>query len=369
MEQLKDTDTIERQILNRAKHSCIPVNGSIELLPLCNMNCDMCYVRLSREDVECLGGLHTAEEWIEIGKQMKEAGVLFLLLTGGEPLLFPDLKRLYVELRKMGFIITINTNGTLIDEEWAKFFGTYKPRRINITLYGADEEEYARLCHYPDGFKRTIQGIHLLREMDVDVKISCSITKVNYKSLKRIFMIGDNLGVLVHIDPYMMPIIRERNRPFSEQSRVSPKDAAKISVEALRLQFSENIFHQYVSQAIERVENPKSPRGDGTLSCLAGSCSFTINWQGNMRPCVVLSEPSISVFEKGFKKAWQEIRTEADKLVINKQCTACCYKPICKVCAAAAVSETGSYDGIPEYLCRFSEEYYQILKEEALKNG
>lgn len=369
MEQQEDTDTIERQILNRAKHSCIPVNGSIELLPLCNMNCDMCYVRLNREDVERLGGLHNADEWIEIGKQMKESGVLFLLLTGGEPLLFPDFKRLYVELRKMGFIITVNTNGTLIDEEWAKFFAAYKPRRINITLYGADENEYAQLCHYPDGFKQTIQGIRLLRKMDVDVKISCSITKINYKSLKRIFMIGDNLGVLVHIDPYMMPVVRERSKPFSEQTRVSPENAARISVEALKLQFSEAMFQQYVSQAIERVEDPEFPRGDRHLSCLAGSCSFTINWQGYMRPCVVMSEPSVSVFDKGFKEAWKEIRAEVDKIMISEKCTACCFKPICKVCAAASLSETGSYEGIPDYLCQFSKEYYRLLQKEAHRDG
>lgn len=40
--------------------------------------------------------------------------------------------------------------------------------------------------------------------------------------------------------------------------------------------------------------------------CMAGSCSFTINWQGPMRPCVVLSEPSVSVFEHDFAKAWEQ---------------------------------------------------------------
>ena len=121
-EQLNNMSSIEKALLERAKASKTPANGSLELLPICNMNCDMCYVRLSREEVQTHGGLHTTDEWIEIGKQMKDAGVLFLLLTGGEPLLFPDFKRLYTELQKMGFIITINTNGTLIDDEWILFF-------------------------------------------------------------------------------------------------------------------------------------------------------------------------------------------------------------------------------------------------------
>lgn len=89
------------------------------------------------------------EEWIDLAKQMADAGVLFLLLTGGEPLLFPGFKKLYMELKNLGMILTINTNGTLIDEEWADFFAKNRPRRINITLYGSDDTAYETLCHYP----------------------------------------------------------------------------------------------------------------------------------------------------------------------------------------------------------------------------
>lgn len=121
------TSSIERALINRAKAKKAPINGSLELLPLCNMNCDMCYVRLSREEMEQKGRLRTADEWLEVGRQMKDAGVLFLLLTGGEPLLFPDFKHLYLELRKMGFILTINTNGTLINEDWADFLERIRP--------------------------------------------------------------------------------------------------------------------------------------------------------------------------------------------------------------------------------------------------
>lgn len=361
---VREGATVEHVLIEKAKQKVIPINGSLELLPLCNMNCDMCYVRLSREETESLGGLHTAEEWIALGQQMKQAGVLFLLLTGGEPFLFPDFKRLYLELQKMGFILTINTNGTLIDEEWADFFGKHVPRRINITLYGADEKEYEQLCHYPKGFDKTIQGIRLLRGRGVDVKVSCSITKVNRHSLKRIFAIGEELDVPVHIDPYMMPVVRERKMSFSKQTRVMPEKAASASLEALKLQFPKEIIDQYVTQTIERVEDPDFPRGDGHVSCLAGNCSFTINWQGQMRPCVVMSSPSASVFEKGFAAAWEEVKTETWKLSIPEECTKCKFKPICKVCVAATLLETGAYDGIPDYLCRYSQEYYRLLLEE-----
>ena len=65
------------------------------------------YVRLSRSEMECQGQLRTVDEWILLAQQMQKAGTLFLLLTGGEPLLFPDFKTLYLELRNMGMILKL----------------------------------------------------------------------------------------------------------------------------------------------------------------------------------------------------------------------------------------------------------------------
>ena len=227
MEPLEGATTVERMLLNQAKRTRTPANGSIELLPLCNMNCDMCYVRLSREEMEAKGRLRTADEWLEIGRQMKDAGVLFLLLTGGEPFLYPDFRRLYLELRKMGMIITINTNGTLIDEDLAEFFGKYKPRRVNITLYGTDEETYANLCHYPGGYEKTLRGIWLLREQGVDVKVGGSLARANRDDLDKLLDIGEELEIPVRVDTYMMPATRERDLPYNMQSRLNPEEAAR----------------------------------------------------------------------------------------------------------------------------------------------
>lgn len=179
MNYMDDASTFERSLLQKARQKHIPVTGALELLPLCNMNCDMCYVRLSRSEMERQGRLRTVEEWVRLAEQMQKAGTVFLLLTGGEPLLFPDFKTLYRRLRNLGMILTINTNGTLLDEAWADFFATYPPRRINITLYGADAASYDRLCHFPQGFDQTLRAVRLLRARNVDVKINCSVTKKN----------------------------------------------------------------------------------------------------------------------------------------------------------------------------------------------
>lgn len=363
MQELDSLDSMEKMILHKAYAKRVPINGSFELLPLCNMNCDMCYVRLSKQEMEAKGRLRTKDEWVSLAKQMKEAGTLFLLLTGGEPLLFPEFKELYIELQNMGMILTINSNGTLIDEEWADFFAKHKPRRMNITLYGADDKAYEQLCHYKGGFEKTIHAIRLLREREIDVKINGSITTKNDEDIRKILKLSKELDTAANLDTYMYPASRERNKPFDQQSRLLPEEAAKVRAMIYRLQWGEEAFEQYRNYVIDAVENYTSGMYDRHISCLAGNCSFTINWQGMMRPCVIQNVPEVDVFSEGFVAGWKKISTKTDDILINEQCVTCKYRPICNICAAAALLETGEYEGIPQYICEYTKEFYRQMRE------
>lgn len=55
MELMEDGTTIEQQMFAMAAEKKVPLYGVLELLPLCNLNCDMCYVRMSREEMEEVG--------------------------------------------------------------------------------------------------------------------------------------------------------------------------------------------------------------------------------------------------------------------------------------------------------------------------
>lgn len=364
MEPLQiETNTIEKTMLRRALAAQRPITGTLELLPICNMNCDMCYIRLSRTEMEKKGRMRTADEWISMGEEMERAGVLFLLLTGGEPLLFPDFRRLYLSLKERGMILTVNTNGTLIDADWAAFFGENKPRRINITLYGADDRAYETLCHYPGGFEKTVQGIRLLKERGVDVKINGSVTKSNRNDMEKIYAIGRELGAPVHMDTYMLPGIHERKLPFEAQSRLEPEEAAAAEMEMLRNEMNPEAFRMYVQQMLLQIKKEGNVYSEG-ITCMAGNCSFAVNWQGEMRPCVTLEEPSVPVFETGFESAWQQISEKVKAYRVNEKCRQCRLRPVCKTCVASARLETGEYDGLPEYLCRYVRKYIRLLKDE-----
>ena len=279
-----DNLTYEKSLIAKAARTHTPINGSLELLPLCNMNCEMCYVRLSRSELERKGRLRSAAEWISLVRQMQKAGTLFLLLTGGEPLLFPDFKTLYLELRNMGMILTINTNGTLIDEAWADFFAANPPRRINITLYGTSKDTYRDLCHYEAGFEKVLHGIRLLRERNIDVKINGSLVRSNDGDVDSLVSLAHLLDAPINIDTYMYPATRERSRPFSEQARLLPEDAAKGKIQFEKASLDPESYLQLARTTLSRVaETPDLP--DETfqiMRCQAGRTSFTVNWQGKL---------------------------------------------------------------------------------------
>lgn len=372
MNPLDGAESGEKRLFQISADRLVPVNGSIEVSPLCNLNCDMCYVRLSREEMEAQGRLRSAEEWLRIAKEMRDVGVLFMLLTGGEPLLYPDFKELYLGLRQMGFIVTINTNGTMLDEGWADFFAANKPRRINLTLYGIDDRAYRELCHLPGGFDRAMRAIRLLKERDVPFRLSYSLTAANAPDLEEFMVLGRELELFSGIDPYMVPATRERPRPYDFSARLAPEEAARYAHEIHRAhEGTPEAFRAYCEQKLHLVdaaaayyaEHPEEKRAQRS-GCLAGRCSFTLNWQGEIRPCVILRSPAVNVFEQGFVAGWQRIVSGMETLLINADCSVCPRRSLCDICPAAALYETGAYDGKPDYLCRYTAELERLMRAE-----
>lgn len=362
MDNLENMNQWERKLCLQATEKSVPINAALELTPLCNLNCKMCFVRLTPEEMHCQGRMLTVEEWIDIAKQMRQMGTVYVLLTGGEPLLYPDFEKLYLSLKELGMIITINTNGTLVDEKWAVFFQKHQPRRICITLYGADRQTYADLCGNGENYDKAIQGIQLLKDRGVPVKINGSITSQNANDTERIIEIAKRFSVPYKLDTYMYPAQRERNKSFDQTARLSPEDAARKRVLIMRESQNEQAFINTAFKVANIVQRTLPGRLEkGRIKCRAGRSSFSINWQGYMRFCLMLSEPSIPIMDDGFEEAWKKLTEIVQGIRTSEYCSNCRLRDICSVCAASALLETGSYDGVPEYMCRYTRETYRQL--------
>ena len=366
MDLFSSATVLERRIVAAASQKRIPLGGGFELSPVCNMDCRMCFLRLSPAEAARQGGLRTAREWLELADAAVKAGLLFLTLPGGEPFLYPDFAALYRGLCQLGLIITINTNGTLLNEEILAALDAHKPRRVNVTLYGSSDEVYARLCKNPQGFSQTMAALRQLKAHDIAVKLNASLTKENIADYPHLCRIADELELPIMPDSYMFPCSRKGTVPFDHASRLSPRQAAGAYIAIKRRELDSQRFAQLRLAMTEAHQqgwtfSPASP--PEPIACRAGVSSFWVNWHGNMTPCVFMDAPAINVFESGFDRAWEFVREARDAMFMPAKCTSCSRRNFCTVCAAAVLTETGSLENPPDYVCSMTGEKLRMMSE------
>lgn len=347
----------------RAVQAGIPLSGTFELTPCCNMACRMCYVRLTHQQQEAIAPLRTADEWIALGQRAKEQGMLYLLLTGGEPFLRPDFRQILSALHRMGLIISLNSNGTLIDEETVAWLKDSPPARINITLYGASDETYARLCGNPKGFTQVTNAIRLLKEAGISVKLNCSLTPHNAADLDAIFEFARKEELWIQASSYMFPPLRRDASMVGTNDRFTAEEAAYYSARISCLMSGEEDFLERMRTNAPPVltgelgeDCPELPAEAEGLRCRAGKCSFWVTWEGKLLPCGMFpSAGADNVFETDFRQAWQNVRRCAGGIRVSPKCTNCRLKDVCRTCAAMALTETGDFAGTPRYRCDMAE--------------
>lgn len=351
---------ITDRLWKKAVDNRTPMTGAFELLPACNLSCKMCYVRKSMAEVNALGGLIEAEQWIDWLRQSGDLGMLYPLFTGGEPFLRKDFFEIYAAALEMGMQPSINSNGTLITEEMAKWLGTHRPVKINITIYGAGEESYQNLCGDGDAYRRVRNAVSWLKKYDVPIKFNTSITSQNVADMEGIFTYAKSVDVPIQAATYMFPPVRRDASMVGKNDRLSPEDAALARVKADYLQADRNWFmgqaarfRRFVPLSPELLQQQTSnePR---SMACRAGICSFWIDWQGNIGNCGMYTSVRHSLKNRNFADAWKQIVDETAAVRYCSVCTNCPNFWLCHTCIAMVYNECGERNGRPDYLCRMS---------------
>lgn len=165
-------DIYNQRLFARADMLGVPLSGTFELTPRCNFRCKMCYIHRAEHDAAARAAERSAAQWLALAEQCCREGTLMLLLTGGEPLLRPDFREIYTGCKRMGLVLSVNTNASLIDDDMVELFAANPPRRINITLYGASPETYGALCGSREAYARVVRAILNLQSAGVIVKLN-----------------------------------------------------------------------------------------------------------------------------------------------------------------------------------------------------
>ena len=348
-----------RYIHAKAAARGIPLSGNFELTPRCNFNCRMCYVHQTvRAEDEW-----TAEQWLELGRTACEAGMVFLLLTGGEPLMRKDFREIYSGLKRMGLLISINTNASLINRDWVDFFRKDPPLRMNISLYGASDETYRELCGHA-GFGTVAENIRLLREAGIQVRLNASITPINAKDIPEIYRFAEQNGLIVKGTAYMFPPARINGGVFGEAAhRFSAEEAAAKTLLCREQYMTPD---QLRGMAPNVPNDPAEDCTDGQgekMQCRAGRTNFWVTWDGRMLPCGMFPTEGYDLKKLSFAEAWEATRRDTERITLPPACKECSLRGQCPVCAAACLAETGHAHVCPDYVCRMTQELARLIRD------
>lgn len=360
---------ISTYLHSKGRRLGLPIAGNFELTARCNFNCPMCYVHMNENQIrECGKKELSAKEWLEIAQEAKDLGMIFVLLTGGEPLIRKDFFEIYDGMKKMGLYISINTNGSLLKGDILERFIQDPPSRFNISLYGGSNETYAKMCGLPM-YDTVKENIRKLRQAGIDVSLNLSITPYNCEDLERIYKDAVELDVNVKATSYMYPSIRVNGEKYGCGNRLDCKQAAYYSVKWDKLRFSKEEFNlraQNMEKLISVDEGCPIEEDEG-VRCRAGSSAFWMTWDGRMLPCGMMVEPVVYPLKDGFTNAWNKLRKLTSQIHTPTECVNCSHKDVCGVCAAVCYSETGAFNSVPTYVCKKTKlqvEYTKKMNEE-----
>lgn len=336
------------QLEGLAKENNIPLNVTFELTPFCNFSCVMCYVHLTKEKAEKQGRLLSADEWLEIARQAKEMGTLYINLTGGEPFLHPEFWKIYSELNKMGFLITILSNGSMIDESVMDKFREYgMPYRIKLTIYGASDETYMSTCNSPDGFTKITKAVDLLKEAGVPLQLTSTIVRENADDLQEMYAFA-----------------RERNLPMQHTITVvkSSRDSVNTT-EQSRFGF-DSYSHELT---LEKLEKNMLPNLESPFAwCSSYGTSLWLTWHGHLQMCCFMNVPFIQ-YSGNLKSDYNMLLEELKKIKSPEECSDCEWKIFCQRCPGILCSESGNPEKADISLCNLAKQMHELyinLKKE-----
>jgi len=335
------------EVHQRLASKRVPIGGSIEVTQRCNNRCVHCYNNLAAGDKSALENELSLDEHCRIIDEIAGFGCLWLLLTGGEIFLRKDFLDIYTHAKQKGLLITLFTNGTLITSDIADYLAKLPPFSIEITLYGNTRKTYESIAGLPGSYDRCINGIRLLMERNLPLKLktmAISQNKHEIFDMKR--FVEEELELGFKFDAMVNPRRDCSQSPL--EVRLSPQE-----IVALDLEDSDRVaeWRQFAARFNKPVLDPE--KVDKLYKCGGGSLSFAIDPFGRLAACV-LSGDTYDLRQGSFKEGWEKhlFSLRQKKITHRTKCSDCQIKSMCGMCPANSELECRDAEAPVDFLCQ-----------------
>lgn len=161
------------------------------LIRRCNLTCKHCYSISADKDFP--GELSTEEVFATMD-DLKLFRVPVLILSGGEPLLRPDIFDIAHRAKAMGFYVGLSSNGTLIDESNIEHIAAVGFDYVGVSLDGI-QETHDKFRRMAGAFDKSMHGIRLCKAVGIKVGIRFTLTQDNAHDLPKLLRLMEEEGL------------------------------------------------------------------------------------------------------------------------------------------------------------------------------
>lgn len=306
---------------NNAK--MMPLSAFIELTSNCNFKCPFCYINEKNAGHHCVPCFEDIKNDLDY---LIENGLLYCTLSGGECLLHPDFKKIYRYLKSHGVLVSVFTNGYLIDKEIIELFSELNPFRIEISIYGKDNETYknsVKVTHV--NADQIFSNIIKLKQLGIKVVCKTPITKLTEDSFPYIEKWCQKNDIQFYSG---IEMIETYSGTSTEQYRASERICKEFTQKS-----NELFFNDPTIQVIMKTPSKRKLAFD----CSGGKYDVFISSKYMMMPCMSaykVPEWNFDIHILGIQKAYQMM---TEKINIHKNiplryCHGCEYNMICQEC-------------------------------------
>lgn len=339
----------------------VPLNASIETTLDCNIRCLHCY-NLDRDAPakSATAGCHTAtsqapplstDEILALMTDLRQAGCLFLSLTGGEVLLHPDLFVFLDHARALNLAVQLLSNGTLLRPGITSRLAQYPNLLgVSLSLYGATPEVHDGVTQVKGSWRRTWMGAERLRKVGVAVRLKFIVMRSNAHEVAAMRASADERGFAYMID--LNITARHDGTTGSLATRISEAQL-------------EELYRGPLNDLVPRRTGAMAEE-DFPCNCARGNCAISAT--GDVYPCVSVPLAAGNVRAQSFQQIWQSSavfqRIRGLKMADYPSCGPCSHKTHCTRDRGAAFTASGSYTGIDPFICAGAKIAHSIADEE-----
>lgn len=309
-----------------------------ELTRNCNLNCLHCR---ARSDSGPFANELTFDECKKIVDELLAFSSPTVILTGGEPLLRPDIFEIIEYGQRKGLRMVIAINGTLLDGENAKRLKEAGILRVSMSLDGKDNLSHDGFRRVEGSFESVMKAGSILREVALPFQINTTVTKLNLDQLEDVYRLVHEMGAVAWHIFLLVPVGRGEGLKGEELNAAMYEEVLErlylVEKEGL-LEIKVTCAPHYYRIVKQKGDTPKS------AGCLAGKSFLFISNQGIAQPCGYLEAPAGDVRKDGVERVWNEspvFRAIRDLKGYKGKCRSCSFLKICGGCRARALQLKG----------------------------